>query len=112
MLPRIHTLFTTGIDDAVAIDHAHIFFAQTHLYQQIDAGNTCRAGAGDDQFNVFNQFVDDSQTIVDCRCSDDCGAVLVVMKDWNFHSFAEFTFDFKAFGGLYVLEIDAAKRGF
>ena len=41
----------------------------------------------------------------------DRGAMLVIMENWNIHTFAQLLFDDKTFRRLDVFKIDAAKSG-
>ncbi len=64
--PGVHPFCTAFVDDPVAVDHSDIGFLQSHADQQVHAGNTGCSGTGHHQFDVFNLFVDNPESVVDC----------------------------------------------
>ena len=79
------------------------------FYQQAEAGQRRRAGAGHDQLHLVDLLADQRQAVEDGRADDDRGAVLVVVEDRDLHALAQLLLDVEALRRLDVLEIDAAE---
>ena len=84
--------------------------AQAH--QQVEAGERGGAGARTHELDLVEFLAHHAQAVQYRRADDDRGAVLVVVEDRDLHALPAQLFDDEALGGLDVLEIDAAERGF
>ena len=109
---RLHVWLAPFIDDAARIAHVDVAPVNAQGDHQVQAGNRRRARAGADQFDLGNILFHDAQPVEQPGGGDDGGAVLVVVKDGDFHALAQFFFDVKTFRRLDVFQIDAAQRGF
>ena len=76
------------------------------------ACNARSAGAVEDHLYLVDRLPNHFQCIQESRTGDDCGAVLIVVEDWDFHRLLESLFDVEALRRLDVFEVNAAKRGF
>ena len=85
---------------------------QAHAYQQVNAGNTGGACAGDDKFYIFEFLINDTQAIINSSGSNNSRAMLVVVEYRNLHALAEFFLNHKAFGCLDIFKVNTTKGGF
>ncbi len=88
-----------------------IFALGAHLYQQVEAGESCCTGTGCDDLDVRQGLAGELQRIGDGCGNDDCRSVLIVVEDRDVHLGAQLALDFETFGRLDVFEIDAAEGG-
>ena len=86
-----------------------LIVSQPETDDEIETRKRRCAGAGANQLDVRDVLLHQLQPVEDRRRCDDRGAVLVVVKDGNFHSGAELLFDVEAFRRLDVLQVDAAE---
>jgi hypothetical protein len=113
---RVALLVRIGIGPA-RIDHAaevcdrHVFLAQSHRDQQVEAGERRGAGARARDLDLADVLADHLEPVEHCGRDDDRRAVLVVVEHRDLHALAQLPFDVEALRRLDVLEVDAAERG-
>src|SRR5690606_13828707 len=96
------------VDHALTIADDGVLSLDPGGLHQGDGGQARCAGAGQDDFHVFQLLADDVAGVDQAGGRDDGGAVLVVVEDGNVQQVLQLGFDLKAFGGLDVLQVDAA----
>ncbi len=111
-LVRIHQRAAPPIDDSREIGQPYVGDRQAQVDQQIDAGKGLRACPGDRDLDLVDVLADDLQRVQHRRCDDDRRAVLVVMKNQDFHSLAQLALDVKTLWRLDVFEVHAAESRF
>ena len=84
----------------------------TELQEHVQAGNSCRASTGGDDLDILKGFAGHMQGVLGRSTHDDGGAVLVVVKDRDVHTFAADPFHCKTIGCLDVFEVHRAKARF
>ena len=100
----------TGLgDDALAVAHRDVLRCNAARHVVVRAGNGAGSGANDDHLDVLNGFALQLACVDERGRRDDGGAVLVVVHHWNVGGLGDASLNFEAFGGLDVLEVDAAK---
>ena len=72
---------------------------------------TGSAGAETDDADFLDSFALHLERIQQGGGDDDCGTVLVIVKDWDVNQLLQFAFDEEAFRRLDVFQVDAAKGG-
>src|SRR4029077_3077348 len=102
----------TLVNHAGTVAHEYTLTSHTEAHVVLGGGDGGRARAGEHDGHVLDRFPDDLQRVEQRRTGDDRRPVLIVMKHWNPHRFAECFLDVEAIGGADVLEVDAADRWF
>ena len=101
----IHQLFAALVDHTRKIRDPNVFFGQAQIQQQIQAGKRCRAGARDNQLDLFYVFAHNGQAIDQCRANHDGSPMLIIMKDRDLHPLAQLALDIKTIRRLDVFQI-------
>ena len=100
----------TGLgDDALAVAHRDVLRCNAARHVVVRAGDGAGSSANDDHLDVLDGFALQFARVDQRSCGDDGRAVLVVMHHWNVGGLGDASLDLEAFGGLDVLEVDAAK---
>ena len=105
----VHQHGAALVHHAFDIRDPNVFAGQPQFDEQAQAGQRGGSCAAGDQLDLFDFFARHFQAVEQRRAHHDGGAVLVVVKDGNFQSLAQFAFDVKAVGRLDIFEVDAAK---
>ena len=108
-LVRIHQLNPALVHYANQIRDEYIFNRKTEVDDQVETGQRCSPGAGNHQLAFFDVLANHFQAIQDSGANDDRGAVLVIMKDRDFHPVAQLALDIETFRCFDVFQIDAAE---
>ena len=98
--------------DAVDVADPDVPVLRTERNQKIETGNRGGAGAGSHDLDLLEFLAVEQQRVGDGGPDDDGGAVLVVMKNRDFHPGFQLRLDLETFRTLDVLEIDAAEGRF
>ena len=110
--PLIHPRFAALINHARPVAHDDIVVPHAHRFDQRGAGNCCRACAVDDNLHVLHFAPGQVHRIDQARRRDDCGAMLIIMHDRDFHPLFQCLFDDETFGRFDVFKIDPAEAWF
>jgi len=84
-LPLVHAFFAALIDHALGIAQDNIVRLHSHGLHQFRTRDGGRAGAVDDQLRVLDVASGQVEGIDKSGRGDDCGAVLIIMKDRYIH---------------------------
>src|SRR5690606_17811432 len=96
------------VDDALTVADGGVLGLYAGGLHQGDRRQARGPGAGQDDLDVLQLLADDVAGVDQAGGRDDGGAVLVVVEDGNVQQVLQLGFDLEAFGGLDVLQIDAA----
>src|SRR5690606_5825167 len=102
-------VITTGMDHALAINHADIFNSSTQTDEQLHAGHCGGAGTQADDLGVFQFLVCQLQSVEHGCCSNNGSTVLIIVKNRNIALLDERTLDLKALRSLDILKVDTAE---
>ena len=80
-----------------------------HGLEQLDTGDTGSTRTVQNDFDVFYLFPRKVQRIDQTGGTNNGGAVLIVVEDWDIHLFLEPLFDDETLGCLDVLKVDPPK---
>src|SRR6185369_2485206 len=111
-LVGVHTFDPSFVDDPFGVAHDHVVRFYAEGDGQFGAGVGRGAGAVDDDPDVLQLLANEMQGIDKCCGTDNCGPVLIVMKDRNLHGLLQLLLDVEAFGSLDVLEVYASEGRF
>ena len=107
-LPLVHPGFAALVDDTTAVAHDDVFVGDAKALDQLRTCDRRCAGAVDHHLDVGYVALGHVYGIDQPGSGDNCGAVLVVMKDRNIHQLAQALLDDEAFRRLDILQVDAA----
>ena len=105
----VHQLRAAFVDQASQVGDPDVFAANAQLDQQAQTRQGSSTRARGDQLHLARIFTHHFQAIQDGRANGDGCAMLVVVKDGDFHALAQLALHIKTVGGLDVFEVDAAK---
>src|SRR6185436_13906656 len=108
---RIHSLFSALVDHTLRIRHQDIFAPYSQAEVKVRAGNRRRPSPTKHNPDLGNLFSSQLKRIEKCHSANHRRPMLVVVKNRNLESLAEFFFDLKTLGSFDVLEIDSAEGG-
>ncbi|KFB72236.1 MAG: hypothetical protein AW09_002573 [Candidatus Accumulibacter phosphatis] len=111
-LDFVHVFDAALIDQTLDVGYPDVLDRNAQHHQQVQAGECSGAGPRGDQLDLMQFLALQEQTIENSRADDDCRAVLIVVKDRNLHSFAQFLLDMEALRRLDVFQVDATKSRF
>ncbi len=109
-LPLVHTFGTALVDNALGVAHDAVVVLCAHRFDQLKAGNPCRARAVQNDLTIFDLFARDVQRVDQASGTNNSGPVLVVVKDGDIHLFFEALLNDEALRRLDVFEVDATER--
>src|SRR5690606_28128803 len=108
-LPFVHQLVAAFVYHSGDVRYPHVLSPNSECQQQVEAGERGRSGTGGDDAHVGDRFADEAEPVHDRGTDDDGGAVLIVVEDRDAHPLTQGSFDFEAFGCLYVFQVDGAE---
>ena len=112
LLPAVHFLVPAPEGDAVAVGDPYVVTAGAQFDKQVEAGKGGRAGARCHDLDIRQPLSCQFQSVEHGGGHDDGGTMLVIMENGNAHAFLQRLFHLEAFGGLDILQVDAAKGRF
>ena len=108
-LPLIHQRGAAFKNHALKVGHPNIFALHTERNQLVQTGQRRRARPARHHFDVADFLSGKLQTIQNRRANNNRRAVLVIVKNRNFHPLAAAPLNLEALGRLDVFQIDAAE---
>ena len=109
--PLVHPFRAALVNHTFRVANNTILMLRPHGFQQLKAGDPCRACTVQNDTDIFDFFARQMQRVDQTRRTDHRCSVLVIMKDRNIHFFLETLFNHETFGGLDILKINPAKGG-
>ena len=108
-LPGVHAFGPPFPDGPLGIAQNDLFVGHPQGLDQGGAGDGRSPGAVHHHLHILQSPFGQVAGVDQPRRGDDGGAVLIVVKHWDVHYFAQARFDDEAVRGLDVFKIDPAK---
>ena len=108
--PLVHALGAAAIDHALGVAQHDVRRLETDRLDEVEARNAGGPGAVANKARRVDVAARKVNGVDHARGGNYRCSVLVIVKYWNVHHFAQALFNVKALGRLDVLEIDSAER--